>query len=106
MREYRIGQGWDIHRFEEGKPLLIGGVEVPHDRGFLGHSDGDVAAHQGEEEGSGVRRLGLVREVVDVDAEVFVDLHQHRPRADRGDGAGDRGEGEVVGQDLVAEPHA
>jgi 2-C-methyl-D-erythritol 2,4-cyclodiphosphate synthase len=41
----RIGQGWDIHRLVEGRPLRLGGVEVPYERGLLGHSDGDVILH-------------------------------------------------------------
>lgn len=41
----RIGHGFDAHRLVEGRKLLLGGVEVPHDRGALGHSDADVLAH-------------------------------------------------------------
>lgn len=41
----RIGHGYDIHRLEAGRPLFLGCVEIPFDRGLLGHSDGDVAAH-------------------------------------------------------------
>lgn len=41
----RIGQGFDVHAFEEGRPLIIGGIEVPHERGLVGHSDADVVLH-------------------------------------------------------------
>ena len=41
----RIGLGYDVHRFIEGRPLVLGGIEVPHDRGLLGHSDADVLVH-------------------------------------------------------------
>lgn len=41
----RIGHGFDAHRFVTGRPLLLGGVEVPHDRGLEAHSDGDVVIH-------------------------------------------------------------
>ena len=41
----RIGQGFDAHRLESGRPLRLGGIEVPHDRGLAGHSDGDVLLH-------------------------------------------------------------
>lgn len=41
----RIGQGFDVHAFEEGRPLVIGGIEVPHERGLVGHSDADVVLH-------------------------------------------------------------
>lgn len=40
-----IGIGYDSHRFEQGRPLVLGGVEIPHERGLAGHSDADVLAH-------------------------------------------------------------
>ncbi len=40
-----IGHGFDAHRFGAGRPLRLGGIEVPHARGLLGHSDGDVLLH-------------------------------------------------------------
>ncbi len=41
----RIGHGYDVHRLVEGRPLFLAGVQIPHERGLLGHSDGDVALH-------------------------------------------------------------
>lgn len=41
----RIGLGFDAHPFAEGRALRLGGVEIPHDRGLAGHSDGDVLLH-------------------------------------------------------------
>ncbi len=41
----RIGHGYDVHRFAEGRKLILGGVEIPFDRGLLGHSDADVLLH-------------------------------------------------------------
>jgi 2-C-methyl-D-erythritol 2,4-cyclodiphosphate synthase len=41
----RIGYGWDSHEFREGIPLKIGGIDLVHDRGLAGHSDGDVLLH-------------------------------------------------------------
>jgi len=41
----RIGHGYDAHRFAEGRPLILGGITVPHSRGLLGHSDADVLTH-------------------------------------------------------------
>jgi 2-C-methyl-D-erythritol 2,4-cyclodiphosphate synthase len=41
----RVGQGLDVHAFAEGRKLVIGGVEIPHARGLLGHSDADVLLH-------------------------------------------------------------
>ncbi len=40
-----VGIGYDSHRFAAGRPLILGGVEVPHDRGLTGHSDADVLTH-------------------------------------------------------------
>ncbi len=40
-----IGQGFDAHRFAPDRPLVLGGVEIPHDQGMLAHSDGDVLIH-------------------------------------------------------------
>lgn len=42
---FRIGEGWDVHALVPGRPLLIGGVHVPHTHGLLGHSDADVLLH-------------------------------------------------------------
>lgn len=44
-RNLRIGQGYDVHRLVEGRKLIMGGVDIPHTRGLLGHSDADVLAH-------------------------------------------------------------
>jgi 2-C-methyl-D-erythritol 2,4-cyclodiphosphate synthase len=41
----RIGNGYDIHRLVEGRPLILGGVKIPHAMGLLGHSDADVLTH-------------------------------------------------------------
>ena len=41
----RIGHGWDLHRLEEGLPLVIGGVAIPFEKGCVAHSDGDVLIH-------------------------------------------------------------
>lgn len=45
MTAMRIGEGWDVHALVPGRPLLIGGVVVPYERGLLGHSDADVLLH-------------------------------------------------------------
>jgi 2-C-methyl-D-erythritol 2,4-cyclodiphosphate synthase len=42
---YRTGIGYDIHRLEEGRRLVLGGEEIPHAKGLVGHSDGDVLIH-------------------------------------------------------------
>ncbi len=45
MVDYRIGHGYDVHKLVEGRRLVIGGVEIPHALGLLGHSDADVLVH-------------------------------------------------------------
>ncbi len=42
---YRIGTGYDAHAFVEGRPLILGGVTVPHSKGLMGHSDADALSH-------------------------------------------------------------
>ncbi|MBO5719422.1 MAG: 2-C-methyl-D-erythritol 2,4-cyclodiphosphate synthase, partial [Bacteroidales bacterium] len=41
----RVGQGYDVHRLVEGRALFLGGIEIPHEKGLLGHSDADVLIH-------------------------------------------------------------
>ena len=41
----RVGQGYDVHRLTEGRALILGGVNIPYEKGLLGHSDADVLAH-------------------------------------------------------------
>ena len=45
MQRTRIGTGYDVHRLVEGRKLVLCGVEIPHEKGLLGHSDADVALH-------------------------------------------------------------
>jgi 2-C-methyl-D-erythritol 2,4-cyclodiphosphate synthase len=42
---FRIGQGFDVHQLTEGRPLIIGGIMIPYEKGLLGHSDADVLLH-------------------------------------------------------------
>ena len=42
---FRVGQGYDVHRLVEGRKLILGGVEIPHETGLLGHSDADALLH-------------------------------------------------------------
>jgi 2-C-methyl-D-erythritol 2,4-cyclodiphosphate synthase len=44
-REFRVGHGFDVHRFQRGRKLILGGVQIPHRLGLLGHSDADVLLH-------------------------------------------------------------
>lgn len=43
--QIRVGEGWDVHQLVEGRRLVLGGVEIPHRLGLLGHSDADVLLH-------------------------------------------------------------
>jgi len=43
--DLRVGEGWDVHALVEGRPLVLGGVVVPHSHGLLGHSDADALLH-------------------------------------------------------------
>ena len=58
MTNLRIGHGYDVHRLVEGRKLILGGVEIPYDRGLLGHSDADVLIHAVMDALTGAARLG------------------------------------------------
>ena len=58
MTNLRIGHGYDAHRLVEGRKLILGGVEVPYERGLLGHSDADVLTHAVMDALTGASRLG------------------------------------------------
>ncbi|WP_198002289.1 2-C-methyl-D-erythritol 2,4-cyclodiphosphate synthase [Thermoanaerobacter mathranii] len=45
MVKMRVGLGYDVHKFKKGRKLILGGVEIPHDKGLAGHSDADVLIH-------------------------------------------------------------
>ena len=54
----RIGHGYDVHRLEAGRRLILGGVEIPFEKGLLGHSDADVLVHAVMDALTGAARLG------------------------------------------------
>ena len=64
----RVGEGWDIHRLVQDRPLIIGGVRIPYARGLLGHSDADVLLHAITDAVLGAAALG--------------DIGQHFPDTD------------------------
>ena len=64
----RIGQGYDVHRLVEGRKLIIGGVDIPYEKGLLGHSDADVLLHAVMDALLGAAALG--------------DIGQHFPESD------------------------
>ena len=58
MTNLRIGHGYDVHRLTEGRKLVLGGVEIPWEKGLLGHSDADVLLHAVMDALAGAVRLG------------------------------------------------
>ena len=56
--QWRIGHGYDVHRLTEGRPLILGGVEIPYEKGLLGHSDADVLLHAVMDAQLGAAALG------------------------------------------------
>ena len=98
MTAFRIGQGFDVHQLVAGRRLVIGGVEIAHDKGLLGHSDADVLLHgdigrhfpdsdpryKGIDSRELLRRVaGLVREAgfvpVNVDATIVAEAPRMAP---------------------------
>ena len=65
----RIGEGWDVHQLVEGRPLVLGGVTIPHTHGLLGHSDADALLHALTDALLGAAGLGDIgRHFPDTDA--------------------------------------
>ena len=58
MTNLRIGHGYDVHRLVEGRKLILGGVDIPWEKGLLGHSDADVLTHAVMDALTGAARLG------------------------------------------------
>ena len=63
MTNLRIGHGYDVHRLTEGRRLILGGVEIPWEKGLLGHSDADVLVHAVMDALAGAARLGDIGEL-------------------------------------------
>ena len=67
---FRIGHGYDVHRFGDGDHLVLGGVKIPYQQGFVAHSDGDVALHALADALLGAAALGDIgRHFPDTDAQ-------------------------------------
>ncbi len=67
---FRIGEGWDVHALVPGRKLVLGGVEIPHSLGLLGHSDADVLLHAITDAVLGAAGLGDIgRHFPDTDAQ-------------------------------------
>ena len=70
----RIGHGYDVHRLTEGRKLILGGVEVPYDRGLLGHSDADVLTHAVMDALTGAARLGDIGKLFPDSSDEFLGI--------------------------------
>ena len=72
LMNLRMGEGWDVHALVPGRPLMLGGVQVPHDHGLLGHSDADVLLHAITDAIVGAAALGDIgRHFPDTDAQFY-----------------------------------
>jgi len=69
----RVGQGYDVHAFGEGDHIVLGGVRIPHDRGVVAHSDGDVVIHAVCDALLGAAALGDLGSYFPDDSEVWRD---------------------------------
>jgi len=63
MTNLRIGHGYDVHRLVEGRRLILGGVDIPWEKGLLGHSDADVLVHAIMDALTGAARLGDIGKI-------------------------------------------
>ena len=62
---FRIGEGWDTHQLVEGRPLILGGITIPHTHGLLGHSDADALCHAITDALFGAASLGFCATIVE-----------------------------------------
>lgn len=89
----RIGHGFDVHRFADGIPLVLGGVRIPHEQGLAAHSDGDVVIHALCDALLGAAALGDIGKHFPDSSDKFANIDSRillRTVRDRLDGAGYR----------------
>lgn len=70
----RIGMGYDVHRLVEGRKLILGGVEIPYEKGLLGHSDADVLVHALMDALLGAAALGDIGKLFPDNEQKFKDI--------------------------------
>lgn len=70
----RIGEGYDVHRLVEGRKLVLGGVEIPFEKGLLGHSDADVLLHAVADAVLGAAGLGDIGRMFPDSDDAFLDI--------------------------------
>ena len=88
MTNLRIGHGYDVHRLAEGRRLILGGVEIPWEKGLLGHSDADVLVHAVM---AGAARLGDIGELFPDADPVYKDVSSLKLLGEVGRLLGERG---------------
>ena len=74
MLGFRVGQGYDAHRLVENRRLILGGVDIPHEKGLLGHSDADVLVHAIMDAILGAMALGDIGKIFPDTSEEFRDI--------------------------------
>ena len=74
MTTLRIGHGYDVHRLVEGRRLILGGVDIPWEKGLLGHSDADVLVHAIMDALTGAARLGDIGKLFPDTDPAYVDI--------------------------------
>ena len=77
---YRVGQGYDVHRLAEGESLWLGGVLVPHRKGTVAHSDGDVLIHSVCDALLGAVKLGDIGTHFPDTSDKFKNIHPRKKR--------------------------
>ena len=82
---FRIGHGYDVHRLETGRPLILGGVRIPYGKGLLGHSDADVLVHAACDAILGAAALGDLGEHFPDSDDRFKDIQSLKLLSDCGD---------------------
>ena len=104
----RIGHGYDVHKLVEGRPLILGGVTIPFEKGLLGHSDADVLLHAISDALLGAAALGDIGHLFpDTDdrwkgADSRVDIAQVSVKATTEEGLGFTGTGAGMAAHAVA----
>ena len=74
MTNLRIGHGYDVHRLTEGRALILGGVDIPYEKGLLGHSDADVLTHAVMDALLGAAALGDIGKLFPDSADEFAGI--------------------------------
>lgn len=74
MTGLRIGHGYDVHRLVEGRRLILGGVEIPYEKGLLGHSDADVLLHAVMDALLGAAALGDIGKLFPDTSDAYLDI--------------------------------